>query len=190
MAGYPAIFLFPLFAQQINRNSLSGTILLRQNGKCVEFANGKSRIKRLNTGKCGVRLRMCGTHSLSNMIKKRPKHLALHLIKLPLPGIVSILHRLSGTLLFLALPLLLMMLHYSLNSIETHTQLIGVLSHPLARLMLICTLWAFLHHFCAGIRYLVIDLNIGSGLAASRASSKWVMAISLTLTVLLGVKLW
>jgi succinate dehydrogenase / fumarate reductase cytochrome b subunit len=82
------------------------------------------------------------------------------------------------------------MLHYSLNSIETHTQLIGVLSHPLARLMLVGMLWAFLHHFCSGIRYLAIDLNIGSGLAGSRASSKWVMVISLALTVLLGVKLW
>lgn len=124
------------------------------------------------------------------MIKRRPKHLALHLIKLPLSGIISILHRLSGTLLFLALPLLLLMLHYSLNSIETHTRLIEVLNHPLARLALVGMLWAFLHHFCSGIRYLVIDLNIGSSLAGSRASSKWVMAISLTLTVLLGARLW
>lgn len=124
------------------------------------------------------------------MIKRRPKHLALHRIKLPLPGIVSILHRVSGALLFLALPLLLLVFHYSLNSIETYTQLIGVLSHPLAKLMLVGTLWGFLHHFCAGIRYLVIDLNMASGLAGARATSKWVMAVSLALTVLLGVKLW
>ena len=49
------------------------------------------------------------------MNKKRPKHLALHQIKLPLPGIVSILHRVSGLLLFIALPLLLLMLQYSLR---------------------------------------------------------------------------
>ncbi len=59
----------------------------------------------------------------SSIHKQRPKHLALHLIKLPLPGIVSILHRASGLMLFAALPLLLLMLQYSLRSIETYTLL-------------------------------------------------------------------
>jgi succinate dehydrogenase / fumarate reductase cytochrome b subunit len=124
------------------------------------------------------------------MNKKRPKYLALHQIKLPLPGIVSILHRVSGLLLFCALPLLLLMLQYSLRSIETYTQLTEVLNHPLIKLMLIGLLWAFLHHFCAGIRYLVIDLDYGVRLAQARASSKWVIFVSLALTVLIGVKLW
>jgi len=124
------------------------------------------------------------------MNKKRPKYLALHQIKLPLPGIVSILHRVSGLLLFCALPLLLLMLQYSLRSIETYTQLTEVLSHPFIKLMLIGLLWAFLHHFCAGIRYLVIDLDYGVRLAQARASSKWVIFVSLVLTVLIGIKLW
>ena len=58
------------------------------------------------------------------MKKERPRHLALHQIKLPLPGIVSILHRTSGVLLFLSLPVLLLILQYSLASIETHTRLL------------------------------------------------------------------
>ena len=124
------------------------------------------------------------------MDKKHPKHLALHLIQLPLPGFVSILHRVSGLLLFLALPLLLLMLQHSLRSIETYTQLIAVLAHPLAKLMLLGVLWAFLHHFCAGLRYLAIDLDYGVKLAQARASSKAVLAVSLVLTVLLGAKLW
>ncbi|MBI2286447.1 MAG: succinate dehydrogenase, cytochrome b556 subunit [Nitrosomonadales bacterium] len=124
------------------------------------------------------------------MNKHRPKHLALHLIKLPLPGFVSVLHRISGLLLFLALPLLLLMLQYSLRSIETYTQLLAVLAHPLAKLMLLGVLWAFLHHFCAGLRYLAIDLDYGVKLAQARASSKMVLAVSLVLTVLLGAKLW
>ena len=124
------------------------------------------------------------------MNKHRPKHLALHLIKLPLPGFVSVLHRISGLLLFLALPLLLLMLQYSLRSIETYTQLLAVLAHPLAKLMLLGLLWAFLHHFCAGLRYLAIDLDYGVKLAQARASSKMVLAVSLVLTVLLGAKLW
>ena len=126
----------------------------------------------------------------SIMNKQRPKHLALHLIKLPLPGFVSILHRISGLLLFFALPLLLLMLQYSLRSIETYTQLLAVLAHPLAKLMLLGLLWAFLHHFCAGLRYLMIDLDYGVKLAQARASSKAVLAVSLLLTVLFGAKLW
>lgn len=124
------------------------------------------------------------------MNKQRPKHLALHLIKLPLPGIVSILHRISGLLLFFALPLLLLMLQYSLRSIETYTQLMAVLSHPLIKIMLIGLLWAFLHHFCAGLRYLAVDLHLVRDLAQARNSSKVVMVVSLVLTLFVGVKLW
>jgi succinate dehydrogenase / fumarate reductase cytochrome b subunit len=124
------------------------------------------------------------------MNKKRPKHLALHLIKLPLPGFVSILHRVSGLLLFLALPLLLWMLQYSLRSIETYTQLQTVFAHTLFKLLMLGLLWAFLHHFCAGLRYLAIDLHYVRSLAQARSSSKVVLAVSLILTVLLGAKLW
>lgn len=124
------------------------------------------------------------------MNKKRPKHLALHLIKLPLPGFVSILHRVSGLFLFLALPVLLLMLQFSLNSIETYTQLQSALVHPFVKLLLLGLLWAFLHHFCAGLRYLAIDLHHVRSLAQARNSSKVVMAVSLMLTVMLGVKLW
>jgi succinate dehydrogenase / fumarate reductase cytochrome b subunit len=124
------------------------------------------------------------------MRKERPKHLALHQINLPLPGIVSILHRISGVLLFLSLPILLLMLQYSLASIETHTRLLELLAHPLSKLALIGLLWAFLHHFCAGIRYLAIDLHYVRSLEQARNSSKVVLAVSLVLTVLLGAKLW
>ncbi len=124
------------------------------------------------------------------MDKNRPKHLALSQIRLPLPGFVSILHRVSGVLLFLALPLLLWVLQYSMRSIETYTMLAELLRHPFSKLVLLGLLWAFLHHFCAGIRYLVIDLDYGVRLSQARASSKWVMFASLALTVLTGVRLW
>lgn len=123
------------------------------------------------------------------MNKSRPKHLALHKIKLPLPGYVSILHRVSGALLFLSLPFLLAMLDQSLRSIETFTNFAEYLDHALAKLLLIGLTWAFLHHFCAGLRYLVIDLHLLHGLSAARASSRWVMVVSLALTVVLGVKI-
>ncbi len=124
------------------------------------------------------------------MNKQRPKHLALHHIKLPLPGFVSFLHRISGFMLFLALPLLLLMLQYSLRSIVTYTQLMEVLAHPLVKLVLIGLMWGFLHHFCAGLRYLAIDLHLVRNLARARSSGTAVLVVSLLLTVLFGVKLW
>ncbi len=124
------------------------------------------------------------------MNKIRPKHLALHKIKLPLPGIVSILHRISGAVLFVALPLLLFIFDQSLRSIETYTNLTEVLSHPILKLALLGLMWAFLHHFCAGLRYLAIDLHMLSHISVARTSSKWVMLVSLSLTIVLGVKLW
>jgi succinate dehydrogenase / fumarate reductase, cytochrome b subunit len=124
------------------------------------------------------------------MNKKRPKHLALHLIRLPLPGIVSILHRVSGALLFFTLPLLLWMLQSSLLSIETYTELAGSLQHPAFKIFLLVGLWAFMHHFCAGLRYLAVDMHWISDLAQARNSSKVVMAVSLAMTVLVGAKLW
>jgi succinate dehydrogenase / fumarate reductase cytochrome b subunit len=92
--------------------------------------------------------------------------------------------------LFLALPLLLLLFDQSLRSIETYTNLTEHLAHPLLKLVLLGLAWSFLHHFCAGLRYLAIDLHVLSDLAGARASSKWVMAVSLVLTVVLGVKIW
>jgi succinate dehydrogenase / fumarate reductase cytochrome b subunit len=124
------------------------------------------------------------------MNNNRPKFLDLRLIRLPLPGLVSILHRVSGALMFLALPILLWIMQQSLRSIETYTGLVELLRHPASKLFLLAMLWAFLHHFCAGLRFLAIDMDAGVKLAQARASGKWVLAVSLALTVLLGVRLW
>ena len=64
-----------------------------------------------------------------------------------------------------------------------------VFNHPLSQIFFYLMLWAFFHHFCAGLRYLALDLGIGSGLANSRLSSKVVLIVSLALTVLIGVQL-
>jgi len=124
------------------------------------------------------------------MIKKRPKHLALHQIKLPLPGIVSILHRASGAALFLALPILLWMLQSSLRSIETYTALMDVLAHPITKVLVLGLSWSFVHHFCAGLRFLAIDLHWIGDLQSARNSSWAVMGTSVVLTLLIGVQLW
>ena len=92
--------------------------------------------------------------------------------------------------MFLALPLLLLTLQYSLKSSDTYSQLQDVFTNPLAKLLMLGLLWAFLHHFCAGLRYLAIDLQFVNNLAQARSSSKIVMVASLLLTVIIGIKLW
>lgn len=118
--------------------------------------------------------------------KPRPKHLDLKVIRLPLPGFVSILHRVSGAGLFLMLPVLLWLFGASLGSPEASAQAASVLAWPLVKLVLFGLLWAYLHHFCAGIRFLLLDLHQGLDLPTARKSAGAVLAVSLTLTVLLG----
>ena len=124
------------------------------------------------------------------MKKERPKHLDLRVIKQPLPAIASILHRVSGAGLFLMLPFLIFLFELSLDSSLGFAMLQSVVAHPFAKLVLTGLLWAFLHHFCMGIRILLLDLDMGTDLKPARASAKAVLAISLALTVILGVKLW
>ena len=122
--------------------------------------------------------------------KQRPKHLALNQLRLPLPGIVSILHRVSGAGLFLLLPFLLYLLDRSLGSAETFETFSAVVDHPLVKLLLMGLLWAYLHHFCAGIRFLLLDMHKGLELETARMSSKIVLGVSIALTLIIGVALW
>jgi succinate dehydrogenase / fumarate reductase cytochrome b subunit len=124
-------------------------------------------------------------------IQARPKYLNLFEIRLPLPGWVSILHRASGALLFLVgIPLMLGMLGSSLHSEDGYNCWRDALAHPLAKLVTIGFAWALLHHFCAGIRYLLHDLHIGVSLPAARLSAKLVLVVSVALTLLFGVAIW
>lgn len=126
---------------------------------------------------------------MTEMTKQRPKFLNLAEIKQPLPAIASILHRVSGAGLFLMLPLLIWLLQLSLGSQESFETLQAVISNPLVKLILLGLLWAFLHHFCMGIRILLIDIHVGVEKQQARASAKAVLAVSLGLTAILGLKL-
>ena len=123
--------------------------------------------------------------------RSRPVYLDLPRIRLPLPGIVSFLHRISGALLFLVgIPLLLAGTAMSLASAESFAQLRGALAHPLAKLTLLALAWAYLHHFCAGIRFLLLDVHRGIDLPGARRSSVVVLVVSLALTAVVGARLW
>jgi succinate dehydrogenase / fumarate reductase cytochrome b subunit len=127
--------------------------------------------------------------------KQRPKYLSLpailYQIRLPLPGRVSILHRVSGALLVMPFAAwALYMLDLSLASEAGFSAIKGYLDLPLVKLGMLLFIWAYCHHLCAGIRYLVLDLNRGIDLRPARASAWAVLVVSLALTAYFGWKLW
>ena len=124
------------------------------------------------------------------LMPNRPKYLNLLQIRLPLPGVISIMHRVSGAVLFFALPLLLWWLQQSLTSGRTFAMLQMTFSHWFVKLVIIGLFWGYLHHLCAGIRHLALDLDVGTDLAAARVSSQLVLGASIAMTVGVGALLW
>ncbi len=127
--------------------------------------------------------------------KQRPKYLSLAAIlfqiRLPLPGWVSILHRVSGALLvFPFTAWILYLLDASLRAPEDFARIREYLGLPLAKLGLLVLIWACCHHFCAGLRYLLLDLNAGVELRPARLSAAAVLIMSLLATAVFGAMLW
>jgi len=111
--------------------------------------------------------------------------------RLPLAGKLSILHRASGALLFLCLPLVILPLFaMSVASPASFAQVAQVTGHPLIKLVLLALIWGYLHHFCAGIRYLLLDLHLGLEKASAQKSAGVVFGVSLGLTLVFGLKLF
>jgi succinate dehydrogenase / fumarate reductase cytochrome b subunit len=126
--------------------------------------------------------------------KQRPKYLSLQAIlfeiRLPLAGWISILHRVSGVLLFASGIWLLFLLDRSLSSAAGFASIQHYLSFSLVKLSLLVLVWAYCHHLCAGIRFLLLDLHKGIDKASARRSSIVVLIVSLLLTAFFGAKLW
>jgi len=128
--------------------------------------------------------------------KIRPKYLSLPAllfeIRLPVPGWVSILHRISGALLvFPFAAWVLYMLDRSLGSEQGFDYIRNhYLALPLVKLGILVFVWSYCHHFCAGIRYLLLDLDKGVDLKTARLTSWIVIVAGLLLTAFLGAKLW
>jgi succinate dehydrogenase / fumarate reductase cytochrome b subunit len=111
--------------------------------------------------------------------------------RLPLAGKLSILHRVSGALLFLCLPLVILPLFAaSVTSQETFDNVAAYMGHPIMKLIVLVLMWGYLHHFCAGIRYLMLDLHIGLDKAAAQKSAGIVFGVSLALTLVFALKLF
>ena len=123
-------------------------------------------------------------------LSPRPKYYDLNLLNLPSAGKVSILHRISGAVLFLAIPILLCILQGSLTSEAEFARLKAFFSMPLVKLATIGLAYLYAHHFFAGIRYLLLDLHIGIAKEPSRMSANIVLALGVVSALAFGAWLW
>ena len=129
-------------------------------------------------------------NNLKVKAKNRPKNLNLLTIRLPINALVSILHRATGCVLFLILPVILLLLQLSLSSAAHFEMVVSILHSPFIKLMLIGLAWAFLHHFFAGVRHLAMDVHWMTTLIKARYTSKIVLVLGALTTLMLAVKLW
>lgn len=138
---------------------------------------------------------MSDSHQDSNAAPPRPvfRNIGIAQLahyRLPWAGKVSILHRISGAALFLFLPFILFLFDKSLASELSFSYFSNLMGNPIIKLICLGLIWGFLHHFCAGIRYLLLDLEMGVDKAAANRSAISVMIISLLLTAILGLRLF
>lgn len=127
--------------------------------------------------------------------RPRPQFRNIHVTqivryRLPAGGFASFLHRVSGAVMFLALPLILWLFDLSLTSESTYARLTELFSHWFVKLVLLGLAWALLHHLVAGIRHLLLDLHIGVDKDAATRSAFIVYIISLPLVLLAALKLF
>ncbi|SAK97797.1 succinate dehydrogenase, cytochrome b subunit [Caballeronia catudaia] len=109
---------------------------------------------------------------------------------MPLAGKVSILHRISGLLLFVCLPFILYLLDQSLTSEIRFDAFKGFLANPIVKIIALVLSWAYLHHFCAGIRFLLLDTHVGVNKEGGKQSALIVLIVSLLLTLAMALKLF
>jgi succinate dehydrogenase / fumarate reductase cytochrome b subunit len=117
--------------------------------------------------------------------------------RLPLAGLVSILHRVSGVIMFVLLPFIIWMFDTSLSSEISFARFISVFAHGAGfvpgwffKLVALALIWSYLHHLIAGVRHLWMDATHAVSLEFGRQSAIFTLAVSVVLTLLLGAKLF
>ena len=123
------------------------------------------------------------------MKDNRPVNLDLMAFKFPMPAISSILHRMSGVILFLLLPYGLWMLQQSLRSAASYAKLQQCLHGFVGGFFLWVFAAAAIYHFLAGVRHLLMDMGIGETLEGGRRGAVIVLVLSFILIIALGVYL-
>ena len=124
------------------------------------------------------------------MENRNPKNLNLFTIRFPVPAMVSILHRVSGVVLFVLMPLLTISLYWSLKNENIFNWVILLFDTTLFKLIKCLMLWGIIHHLIAGARHLLLDLHFGVDLIIARMTSKIVLVVSFLLTFIAGIWLW
>ena len=143
---------------------------------------------------CGVFIVMQNQSQLKSRHNKfsRPKFLNLFTLapKMSITAKISILHRISGVLLFLSTPFLLYILHNSLVSPDFYTVLYGYVTCPLMKMLYLVLIWALMYHSCSGVRFLFLDIHKGIDIKIAKFTAYIVFWVSLILTVVLGLLIW
>lgn len=121
---------------------------------------------------------------------QRPVYLNLFKIRLPVMGTVSLFHRLSGVLLALATPLFVYLFELSLRGPESYAQALAWLERPWVKLLGTLLLWSLAHHLLAGVRFLLIDLDVGVEKSAARRSAWLVHGAAAVILILALPAIW
>ena len=122
--------------------------------------------------------------------KNRPVNLDISTISFPITAIVSILHRISGSVLLGGILVLIWMFDQSLASKESFIELKSLMAAPWAKLILWAILAALAYHTSAGIRHLIMDMGIGESYEGGQLGAKITLAIFIVLVVVAGVWIW
>ena len=121
----------------------------------------------------------------------RPVHLDLPRVKFPPMAIVSIMHRISGVLLFLLLPFVLYLLYTSLQSQADFEQLRQfTMASPFVEFLLWILVSAVCFHFLAGVRHMLMDCGLGEGLHVARVTAYLIILLEVIAMIFAGVWLW
>ena len=140
---------------------------------------------------------------MTELAKKRPEFRNINALsdlpsyRLPAAGWVSILHRISGLLMFLLMPLIIWMFDNSISSEYSFAQFaaafnvgLGFVPGWFMKLVVLALIWAYLHHFIAGLRHLYMDTFHAVSKEFGKSSAVVTLALSLGLTAVLGAKLF
>jgi succinate dehydrogenase / fumarate reductase cytochrome b subunit len=138
---------------------------------------------------------------MTELAKQRPEFRNINALtdlptyRLPAPGWVSILHRISGVLMFVLLPFILWIFDSSISSEISYAKFRNVFANGawgiLLKLVCLALIWAYLHHFIAGVRHVWMDVSHKAVTKSwGGTSAKFTLVVSLLLTVILGAKLF
>lgn len=129
-------------------------------------------------------------NDFKKQIKKRPKNLNLLSVKFPMSAVMSVGHRAAGVLLFISLPYFIYVFQLSLSNETGFLQAKTELNSPLVKLFLLIFIWALAHHFLAGIRFLLLDLDIGIEKKWAQKTAVLVMASGFIIFLICSVVLF